>query len=69
MDTDKLRDATVSCPFCGHPVHLDIDPSMGNQDYQDECRNCGSDIRLVVDVDEQHNKIIVRVKSDDENYY
>lgn len=69
MNDAKLHDAAVHCPFCGHQIHVSIDASEGDQDYQDECRACGNDIHLVVHVDHLVEKIVVRIKSDDENYY
>jgi len=69
MGTDELHDAALHCPFCGHQIHVDIDASAGDQDYQDECPDCGSDIHLQVVCDELREKIIVRVNSDDENFY
>lgn len=69
MDFDELHDAALHCPFCGHQIHVDIDASNGDQDYQDECPDCGSDIHLIVNVDAVRDKIFVRVRSDDENFY
>ncbi|GAB3293456.1 CPXCG motif-containing cysteine-rich protein [Pseudidiomarina tainanensis] len=69
MNADKLYDAGLRCPYCGHHVHVSIDASAGDQDYQDECRACGADIHLLVKLDEVNDKIFVRVASDDENFY
>ncbi|NCU58862.1 CPXCG motif-containing cysteine-rich protein, partial [Idiomarina sp. FenBw--71] len=43
MNADKLYDAGLRCPHCGHRIHVSIDPSEGAQDYLDECAACGSD--------------------------
>ncbi len=69
VNAEKLYDASIRCPHCGHHIHMTIDPSSGNQDYQDECRACGGDIHMVVELDEVHDKIVVHVHSDDENFY
>ncbi|WP_369744074.1 CPXCG motif-containing cysteine-rich protein [Pseudidiomarina sp. PP-1MA] len=69
MNADKLYDAGLRCPHCGHRIHVSIDPSEGAQDYLDECAACGSDIHLIVKIDEVADKIFVRVASDDENFY
>ncbi|MEX1222712.1 MAG: CPXCG motif-containing cysteine-rich protein [Idiomarina sp.] len=66
---NELYDAALHCPFCGHQVHVDIDASQGNQDYKDECPDCGNEIHLQVVSDKVRDKIIVRVDSDDENFY
>lgn len=62
MNAEKLRDASVHCPMCGHAVHVMLDPSQGDQDYQDECRACGHDIHLHLEVDEQHDQLRLRVE-------
>ncbi|WP_410723347.1 CPXCG motif-containing cysteine-rich protein, partial [Burkholderia sp. SIMBA_042] len=30
----------IACPHCGHHIHLDLDASMGDQDYYEECSAC-----------------------------
>ncbi|KFZ29865.1 MULTISPECIES: CPXCG motif-containing cysteine-rich protein [Pseudidiomarina] len=65
MNTEKLHDAAVRCPHCGHNIHLAIDASQGAQDYQDECPACGSDVHLAIEVDELHDKIIVKIDPDE----
>lgn len=61
MNVEKLHDAAVRCPHCGHQIHVSIDVSQGDQDYQDECPACGSDVHLDVHIDDAQDKIIVKV--------
>jgi hypothetical protein len=31
----------VTCPYCGKPAEIDVDPDGGKrQDYEEECPNC-----------------------------
>jgi hypothetical protein len=50
-------------------VHLDVDISEEEQDYQDECRNCGGDIHVRIHRSVGDNKIHLVVDADDEQYY
>ncbi|MGX5914038.1 CPXCG motif-containing cysteine-rich protein [Aliidiomarina sp. Khilg15.8] len=68
-DPNELQDATLHCPHCGHTVHLDVDISEEEQDYQDECRNCGGDIHVRIHRSIGDNKIHLVVDADDEQYY
>ncbi|RUO62246.1 CPXCG motif-containing cysteine-rich protein [Pseudidiomarina insulisalsae] len=65
MNEDKLHDAAVRCPHCGHQIHVTIDTTQGGQDYQDECPACGSDVHLDVTLDHIHDKIVVKVLRDE----
>lgn len=67
--SEKLRDTTLHCPQCGHNIHLDIDISEDEQDYQDECAACGSDIHVRLYREIGDDKIHVQVDADDEQYY
>ncbi|RUO31667.1 CPXCG motif-containing cysteine-rich protein [Aliidiomarina sedimenti] len=67
--TTQLKDAILHCPHCGHNVHLDIDISEEEQDYQDECAACGGDIHIRIHRDIGDGKLHVSVDADDEQYY
>ncbi|MDP5041354.1 MAG: CPXCG motif-containing cysteine-rich protein, partial [Paraglaciecola sp.] len=41
-----MKHTIISCPHCGHPVHLDLDFCEGDQDYFEDCANCFSPIHL-----------------------
>lgn len=32
--------AKVSCPYCGEPLELLVDPSAGDQQYTEDCQVC-----------------------------
>ncbi|MCH8492018.1 MAG: CPXCG motif-containing cysteine-rich protein [Idiomarina sp.] len=69
MNTDKLHDARVNCPHCGHTLHLDIDVSEGEQVFADECRACGDVIYLRLYRDAADDRFHLHVSADDEQYY
>ena len=42
-------EATVSCPYCGEPVEITLDPGSGNeQDYVEDCEVCCQPWRVSV---------------------
>ncbi|WP_194755525.1 CPXCG motif-containing cysteine-rich protein [Aliidiomarina indica] len=69
MDDAKLCDARVHCPYCGHTLHLNVDTSEDDQNYQDECPNCGDALYITLHRDISDDKIHLRVHSGDEQYY
>ena len=66
MDTKQAR---ITCPHCGHPMHVLLDYSNGDQDYYEDCSNCCSPIHLGLHIDELARKIDLNVSSDDEQIY
>lgn len=64
-----LKHADIRCPHCGHPVHLDLDCSNGDQDYIEECANCYSPIHLNLHMNDLSRKVELSVSSDDEQVY
>lgn len=65
----ETKSATISCPHCGHHMHIDLDYSNGNQDYFDECPNCCNEVHISMSLDETRKKIDICVMSDDEQVY
>ncbi len=59
----------IACPHCGHHIHLDLDASMGDQDYYEECSACCNSIHFRLLHDEQHNKLQLIVDADDEQIF
>ncbi len=66
---NALKHADIRCPHCGHPVHLDIDCSNGDQDYLEECANCYNTIHLHMHMNDLRKKVELSVSSDDEQIY
>lgn len=64
-----MKSTTIDCPHCGHPVHLVLDFSNGDQDFMDECPNCCNDIHIKTHQDDLNRKLDVTIVSDDEQFY
>ncbi|MGL4474899.1 MAG: CPXCG motif-containing cysteine-rich protein [Shewanella sp.] len=65
----KLKKQIISCPFCGHHLHIELDASAGDQDYYDDCRVCCNPIHLRLHIDEARRTVELHVDSDDEQLY
>lgn len=65
----QLKETTITCPHCGHPMHVSLDYSNGDQDYYEECSNCCNSVHLNMHIDELRHKLDVQVSSDDEQNY
>jgi hypothetical protein len=40
-DGSAEREATVTCPYCGEPVEISLDPGSGSdQQYVEDCEIC-----------------------------
>jgi hypothetical protein len=45
-------DAVVTCPYCGEPVEITLDPGSGDdQEYVEDCAVCCQPWRVVVTYD------------------
>ncbi|CUS48883.1 MAG: cysterine-rich protein [Idiomarinaceae bacterium HL-53] len=69
MSEERIQDAIVHCPHCGHSVHVDIDLSEDEQDYMDECQACGGEIHLQLSLQPSDEKYHLHINADDEQYY
>lgn len=65
----EVKNKTISCPHCGHHMHLLLDASNGDQDYYEDCSNCCNPIHLNLHIDQLQLKIRLFVDGDDEQLY
>ncbi|GGI85408.1 CPXCG motif-containing cysteine-rich protein [Shewanella gelidii] len=65
----KYQTRTIACPHCGHHQQVDIDATLGNQEYFDDCRICCNPIHMRLHIDEMNKKIELFIDSDDEQLY
>jgi transcription elongation factor Elf1 len=65
----ETKEKRISCPHCGHHMHLTLDASAGDQDYYEECPSCCRDIHLNMHIDEYRQKIQLVIDSDDEQVF
>jgi hypothetical protein len=47
-----LDDATVTCPHCWEQISLEIDTSVEEQDYIEDCPVCCNPMRVLVRCDD-----------------
>ncbi|KPM78510.1 CPXCG motif-containing cysteine-rich protein [Pseudoalteromonas lipolytica] len=59
----------ISCPHCGHHIHVALDASDGDQDYYEDCAACCNPIHLNMHIDYARNKLELHVDSDDEQIF
>lgn len=43
----------IECPYCGEPIELIIDDSIGAQQYIEDCSVCCRPINVSIAIDEQ----------------
>lgn len=46
-----LYERRISCPFCGEPVDIVLDPSAGGQSYIEDCQVCCQPMQITYDVE------------------
>ena len=47
---DPSESAHVDCPYCGEPLEITIDPSVGQQDDLEDCQVCCQPIQFRIRV-------------------
>ncbi|WP_040522295.1 CPXCG motif-containing cysteine-rich protein [Aliiglaciecola lipolytica] len=69
--SDRINETnqTIECPECGHHLHVSLDCSNGDQDFFEECPNCCHEFHINLHLDEEHRKLVIKVNSDNEQYY
>ncbi|MCG9760637.1 MULTISPECIES: CPXCG motif-containing cysteine-rich protein [Pseudoalteromonas] len=65
----NLYQQRIECPHCGHHIFVNLDTSEGDQDYYEDCAACCNPIHLNMHLDQVHNKLELRVDSDDEQVF
>jgi hypothetical protein len=59
-----LPEWTIRCPYCGEENTLLIDPSLGEQDYVEDCQVCCQPMRVRASLDAG---VVVAVEVTQEN--
>ena len=62
---DLLKAHSISCPYCGEGLSIDVDCSVDFQQYVEDCQVCCRPISMSVSVDEAYNPS-VSVQHEDE---
>ncbi|NQZ09402.1 MAG: CPXCG motif-containing cysteine-rich protein [Algicola sp.] len=66
---NQLQSKTITCPHCGHHVHVDLDTTQGDQDYYEDCTACCNPIHMNMHIDEMYKKVQLSIDSDDEQIF
>ena len=62
--TDQLE-ATVSCPYCGEPLVLLVDPSVPQQAYVEDCQVCCQPMAVYAEINEDGEARVNARREDD----
>ena len=62
---ELLRSVTIACPYCAELQDIDVDCSIGEQAYIDDCQVCCQPISVAIIVDD-HYEPSVTVNSENE---
>lgn len=60
-----LDEAEVPCPYCGERIALEVDASVPQQEYVEDCPVCCRPIRLSVRVDPDRPPEVEARREDD----
>jgi hypothetical protein len=56
----------VDCPYCGESFETDVDTSVGNQDYIEDCPVCCQPIEFHLEVGTNDELTTLTIRRDDE---
>ena len=62
---NDLKSVKIACPYCGEKIKVEIDCSVGQQSYIEDCHVCCRPIDFTVVVD-QNGKPHVEVSQEDD---
>ncbi|VAW53162.1 hypothetical protein MNBD_GAMMA05-1711 [hydrothermal vent metagenome] len=55
----------IGCPYCGETIDIQIDNSMGEQDYYEDCSVCCRPIRFLLKVNFEGQSEIAALRDDE----
>ncbi|MBN1481332.1 CPXCG motif-containing cysteine-rich protein [candidate division KSB1 bacterium] len=62
----KFRDsAIIQCPYCWQKFAIQVDPTIRQQEYVEDCQVCCRPITVIVKVDEKGRPHITAKQEDD----
>lgn len=62
---DLLKSATISCPYCGESMAVDVDCSVPQQSYIEDCQICCRPISILVSVDDNLDATVLALHEDE----
>jgi hypothetical protein len=60
-----LRAVGIRCPYCGEPIRVEVDCSVAEQAYVEDCQVCCRPIEIAVTVNEQGQPRVRPSREDD----
>jgi len=60
-----LQNKAIGCPYCGETIEIQIDDSMGEQDYFEDCSVCCRPIRFLLKIDFEGKSEIAILREDE----
>lgn len=55
----SLSEQPVTCPFCGEPISIVVDHSIGEQEYIEDCQVCCRPLLLSISIDENGEASVI----------
>lgn len=61
----EVLNKVIGCPYCGESIEIQIDDSMGEQDYFEDCSVCCRPIRFLLKVEPEGDNVLVILRDDE----
>ena len=55
----------ISCPYCGELISILVDPSIGEQNYIEDCQVCCRPIEVTVQIDDDGEPYVEPAQEND----
>jgi len=65
---EQVKQVQVTCPSCGQPTYITVEPADIGEDFIEDCANCCSPIHIQVTALDD-GEWSVQVDGDDEQLY
>lgn len=62
---DMLEPVLIHCPYCGEPIEILVDASVGGESYVEDCQVCCRPMMLNITLDEGDRPSVRADREDD----
>ncbi|MDX1592761.1 MAG: CPXCG motif-containing cysteine-rich protein [Gammaproteobacteria bacterium] len=62
---EPIETVALTCPYCGEPGEIDVEPALGSQEYVEDCGVCCRPWQVHVTVDESGAFEVSATREDD----
>ncbi len=52
---NALEIVEISCPYCGEALEIEVDCSIKQQEYIEDCEVCCRPIQIIINIDDEFN--------------